>query len=176
MVDSSGSGQFPFQSGLCTDVHPIFVKEFDHLGGQQLLQCPASGEPGRSFKDENFALAQHVAQVHIADDGVLIPTKHGVDSLGQLGTAAFVDAARIDPLDLDQFPFPERCDFTILRSPYDIIQPILHSLVTASGDLRVRTSYLDAALTLELAKRDFRAIPPVRKNGVCGDAIAGEIV
>lgn len=33
----------------------------------------------------------------VADCGSLVPIVHGVDGLGQLGAACFVDATRVDP-------------------------------------------------------------------------------
>lgn len=40
---------------------------------------------------------RHVLKISVADLGVSVPLKHGVDCLRELSAARFVDAARIGP-------------------------------------------------------------------------------
>ena len=61
-----------------------------------------------------------IRHVNIADIGFLIPQVHGIDSLGQLRTARFVDAACVDP---------------------DVLEPSCCGNLAAFPDLGVAESY-----------------------------------
>ena len=45
--------------------------------------------------------ARNVVEVRVADQGLRVPCKHGVDSLGEFSAAGAVDAACIDPKPFD---------------------------------------------------------------------------
>lgn len=44
---------------------------------------------------------RQILEVGVINDSLLIPCKHGVDGLGQLGAAAFVDAVGVDLSEAD---------------------------------------------------------------------------
>jgi hypothetical protein len=100
---------------------PFTVEELDAAGSKQFLQGPAACEPSASSQlllDEHIRAGLEVLKIGNAALGLLVPLKHGVDGLAQLGAAGLVDAARIDP---DMVHSLGQCELTygldLLESP-----------------------------------------------------------
>src|SRR3569833_2184885 len=75
---------------------PIRRVENSAFRGDQLLESPPSRKPPAMADFGGLVgIGRHgnVLQVHIADLGISVPVIHGIDSLGELGTAFFIDAA-----------------------------------------------------------------------------------
>jgi hypothetical protein len=79
-------------------------------------------------------VGRNVGQIGIANRGMPIPSKHGIDGLAELHQIGFIYAARVDP---------------------DIFQTVLPSLLTASPKLdRPDARFVDISL-LDIAESEL---------------------
>ncbi|KAF5864253.1 hypothetical protein ETB97_008250 [Aspergillus alliaceus] len=86
---------------LLAYLSPVCCKK-NHIGrSNEFLQRPPALEPFAIldfFVEIIFVLiGLHVLQIRIAYIRQLVPAEHGVDGLGQLSAAFFVDAASVNP-------------------------------------------------------------------------------
>lgn len=93
---------------LVTNTRALQSEKLNGMRRQELLQRPSTRKPpalsecwlpGRLRQLANMfgTTSGHIRHIHIASGGFLVPPKHGVYSLGQLGAVRLIDAARVDP-------------------------------------------------------------------------------
>jgi len=77
---------------------PLAVVKIHRSRGDEFLESPSATEPAASRKRRReFGIGSQIRQVDVAGFGLLVPVEHGVDSFRELGAAALIDAAGIDP-------------------------------------------------------------------------------
>jgi len=81
---------------------PGRVVELEIDRSDELLKGPTAGEPAAPKTGATLV----VGQEGVAYRGIPVPTKHGVDGLGQLGAAGFVDADCITRIEFSGAVYP----------------------------------------------------------------------
>ncbi len=160
-----GLRQRGFQFRFGSETFPVRREEDDSSGCQEFLQRPAPrepsaaqedvvGDPFTGFMNPTDHPVWHVDEVNVTNFSVPIPRKHGIDGLGQLGTARLVDAVRVDP---------KVFEFVLQRlraGPADLSKPCLCNRALQNA--------------LPVLERHFLISPGVGKDGVWRDALPDE--
>ena len=115
-VDAGHAGNLGDKVGFGSQPCPFAAEKNERKWGDELLQGPSACEPAGTVElghDRGLKVARgrvtsiasslgktvlrDVFEIHEAYPGVAILCEHGVDGLGQLSRARFVDAVGVDP-------------------------------------------------------------------------------
>lgn len=151
---------------------PVGGEEVELGGRNQLLQSPPASEPAAQTQLRVWTLPVvqggrvHVGQNGVALGGLLVPEIHGVDCLGQLGAAHLIDAARVDPEEVESAADGHGGGALDLGEA-PLVGYLLLLLVEGLRDLALHAPHL--------LQRDLVVAPCVRENGVARDVVVAHI-
>lgn len=108
-IDTSYSSNSGGYGAFGATILLILIVEDSIFGSQEFLKCPASTEPTESSSQTREiglpALCGHkVKQIHITNNHIPVPIKHGVDRFGKFCRASLIDAAAVHPNPFETVP------------------------------------------------------------------------
>lgn len=148
-----GVGKTLAYAPFCANKCPCRVVKVDAFWSDEFLECPPATEPLARAKSRVVIRAE-VGEKDDADLGFTVPFKHGVDGLGELGTARLVDTTSVDP---------------------DVFQPEAHCGFAGPHDLDEALLALSRAWDSHLLEGHFAILPGVRENVIWWDVWLKEL-
>ena len=132
------SGSLPGYADLVPNHLPVCSEKDYSQRCQHLLKCPASAEP--STPVQVIQVSGIVLEPDVALCGARVPLVHGIDGLGQLGAAAFVDAASVDPCQAIASLLGDFAELSDLVVPGSVFEGLSGLAILLEGDFLVTPS------------------------------------